>query len=269
MPAWLIPAVTAAASLIGQGIARGKDKRQLIQQEKLGQIQMDQNKQMMDYGQGLQMKTWEETGYGAQKDQMNRAGINPGLMYGMGGGGGQTVGSNAASSVAGAQAPSGTGRESEDFAGMGMQMMAQMKLLEAQRQNIDADTANKKIDTLDKAESKTGKEYDNIIKDLMVNTDKDGNNVEPGHDNDRLALQKEIAGIDKTKSEALMNSEGIKKIQQDIELMKKQGKTQEEMAANLNKEGQLKQIEIEWAKAGLTRESLTKFIQVLILKAFH
>lgn len=144
MPAWVIPAISAAAGLIGQGIAKGKDQRQLRQQEKLGQIQMSQNKEMMEFGQGLQMKMWHDTGYGAQKKQMSEAGLNPGLMYGMGGGGGQSVGSPGTGGIAGGMAPAGSGNETETMMGMGLQVAQQMALQEAQKENIQADTELKK-----------------------------------------------------------------------------------------------------------------------------
>lgn len=147
MPAWVIPAVTAAAGLISQGIAKGKDARQLNQQEKLNQLQMKGEKEMMQYGMGLQKQMWEDTGYGAQKDQMKRAGINPALMYGMGGGGGQTVGNASGAPVAGGMAPAGSGSETETMGAMGMQMAQQINLMKAQEENIKADTENKKQET--------------------------------------------------------------------------------------------------------------------------
>ena len=52
-------------------------------------------------GQELQMKTWNDTGYGAQMKMMKEAGLNPGLMYGMSGGGGQTTGSQGGGSASG------------------------------------------------------------------------------------------------------------------------------------------------------------------------
>lgn len=278
MPFPIVPAIAAATSLIGMGIAKGKDKRQLTQQEKLQNLQIRGQKEMMDYGMQQQYDMWQKTNYKPQLDEMKEAGINPALMYGMGGGGGTTTGSPSGN-VTGADAPKGSGREVEEMAGMGMQMAQQMKLLEAQKENIDADTANKKMDTLDKAEGKTGKEYDNIIKDLLVNRDKNGNLIEsPEQDKDRVAFKQSVQELEKTTAETLyrvdenkrqelMNSQALNKIREEIELMKKQGKTQEEMANNLNKEGQIKQMEIEWSKMGLTRESLTKFIQLLIMKA--
>ena len=129
------------------------DKRQIRQQQKLTDMQKVANMDLMDYGMGLQKKMWEETNYDAQKAQMKKAGINPALMYGMGGGGGTTTGS-ASGSVGGAQAPSG-GQE----VAMGIQTAMAMKLQQAQIENIEANTAKtntetNKIATVDTDEAK-------------------------------------------------------------------------------------------------------------------
>lgn len=146
MPAWIPAAIAGATSLIGQGIARGKDERQIRQQEKLQGLQMRGNKEMMQFANDMQMEMWERTGYGPQKEQMKAAGINPALMYGMGGGGAQTIGNNSAIGVSGANAPSGSGREAEEFAGMGIQMATQLALLKAQKENIESDTELNKVE---------------------------------------------------------------------------------------------------------------------------
>ena len=80
------------------------------------------------------MKMWEDTNYSAQLAQMKKAGLNVGLMYGMGGGGGTTA-SIQAGNVSGGNSASGSGE-----IGMGIQMGMQMALLKAQKENIEADT---------------------------------------------------------------------------------------------------------------------------------
>ena len=80
------------------------------------------------------MDIWEKTNYKAQMGQLEKAGLNPGLIYGMGGAGGTLGGSSAT-----AQGAAGTG--AIDIAGA-----AQIALLNAQRENIEADTENKRAD---------------------------------------------------------------------------------------------------------------------------
>jgi len=60
------------------------------------QRQMELNQQ----GHDLQMDMWNKTNYGAQIDHMKQAGLNPALMYGMGGGGGATTGSQGGGAAA-------------------------------------------------------------------------------------------------------------------------------------------------------------------------
>ena len=81
---------------------------------------------------------WKDTSYGAQKEQMEKAGLNPGLMYGMGGGGGQSN-SITQGSLSGTSA--GTAQSSN--IGMGLQM----ELLKAQKENIEASTEKTKVET--------------------------------------------------------------------------------------------------------------------------
>lgn len=119
------------------------------------------SKELMDYQTKKQLEMWEKTGYGAQMEQLRKAGLNPGLLYGMGGAGGQTTGS-AGATMAGIPTQSGMG----GALGMGMQMgmmEAQRKVLESQAKLNEAQ-ANKTagVDTQagqqNIAESKTRQE---------------------------------------------------------------------------------------------------------------
>lgn len=124
------------------GIAMGgyNDQRQYDQQARLQELQIKGQKEMQDYSMAKQYQMWLDTNYDAQVRELNKAGLNPGLLYGMKGGGGVTTGSPHGN-VTGGQAPAG-GREIQDAIGMGIQM----RLLQAQEQNIRADTELKKAD---------------------------------------------------------------------------------------------------------------------------
>lgn len=87
---------------------------------------------------------WKDTNFGAQIAELNKAGLNPGLIYGMGGAGGTTTGHGTAQ-PSGATAPGGT---TAAEMGMGLQMglmAAQKRLIEAQASNLEADTKNKPL----------------------------------------------------------------------------------------------------------------------------
>lgn len=124
--------------LMGQAFAGANDRRQLKQQEKLQALEMRGSKEMTDYNYGKQMQMWKDTNYSAQVGELAKAGLNPALMYGMGGGGGATTGSGAGASVGGGKAAA--------VAGENIQMadrMMQLGLMQAQKKNLEADSANK------------------------------------------------------------------------------------------------------------------------------
>jgi hypothetical protein len=99
--------------------------------------QVEAQKELTDYNQEKALAMWKNTSYGAQKEQMKLAGLNPAMMYGMSGGGGQSSAVSAGSVGAGS-APSAGGEQMQ-----GMQMGLQMGLMKAQLDNINADTKNK------------------------------------------------------------------------------------------------------------------------------
>lgn len=121
---------TALGGLFGLAFGGIQDRRQVRQQRKLQELQIAGQKEMMDYGMAQQLEMWEKTNYGAQVEQLEKAGLNPGLIYGMGGGGGTTTGS-AQGNVTGATATQAGGGELAMGLQLGM-MKAQMDLVKAQ-----------------------------------------------------------------------------------------------------------------------------------------
>jgi hypothetical protein len=95
---------------------------------------------MADYNMNKELEMWKNTSYPAQMDMLKEAGLNPALMYGMGGGGGVTTGSPS-TNVSSGEAPKGGG----EAMGMGIEMM-NLQLMKAQKENIEADTKNKEAD---------------------------------------------------------------------------------------------------------------------------
>lgn len=117
---------------------------------------VNNSKQLMDYQFQKQLEMWQKTGYGAQMKQLKEAGLNPGLLYGMSGGGGQTAGSGGATAGMGnVQSQLGS------HLGMGIQaglMEAQKRVLESQAAlnnaqatktaGVDTEKAGSEIDLL-------------------------------------------------------------------------------------------------------------------------
>lgn len=106
---------------------------------KMMQQQEAAAKRMADYNKQIQLDIWNATNYSAQKAHMEKAGLNPGLLYGMGGSGGATTGNANAPMPDTARANIGMGIGSGSNA-------AELALLNAQRENIDADTKLKETE---------------------------------------------------------------------------------------------------------------------------
>jgi hypothetical protein len=120
------------------------EKRQDKYNRGMADYQVMKQNDMNEQARRTNMKMWEDTNYRAQAEQMRKAGLNVGLMYGMGGGAGGSTGNAGGSASVGSvqiHAPDAQGAMS----GMGMSLMnaAQVALLKAQKENVEADTQNK------------------------------------------------------------------------------------------------------------------------------
>jgi hypothetical protein len=98
----LIGAGTGLISMIGQ---RKREERAMANQRSLMNHQMNNQWALNKQGQDLQFEMWKKTNYPAQVEQMLKAGINPATLYGKGGAGGTTTGSQSGGSAAGGNAP--------------------------------------------------------------------------------------------------------------------------------------------------------------------
>ena len=120
-----------ASQGIGLGIQQGYNSWAMNEQVKYA-------KELTDYNYAKQLQMWKDTNYSAQTEQMRKAGLNIGLMYQGGGQGGST-------NVATGSTPNGG--SAQDWSGMGMQaanLIADLKLKEAQADNLRADSENKR-----------------------------------------------------------------------------------------------------------------------------
>ena len=69
--------------------------RQMKNQRKLMAEQLAFDKLKMEEQRKMQMQMWEDTNFAAQVEQLKKAGLSIGLMYGKGGAGGTTTGAGA------------------------------------------------------------------------------------------------------------------------------------------------------------------------------
>ena len=118
---------------------------------------------MIDYSKNADYNMWLKTNYPAQKEQIKAAGLNPALLYGMSGGGGATIGGGAPSVTgSGAANPNSAAAATT---GMGIMNQAQLALLDAQKKNIDANTAKTVAETPNV--EKTGKNIEASTQSIL------------------------------------------------------------------------------------------------------
>lgn len=154
---------------LGHGIITGKleDKRQIKQTKKLMGMEERASKRMAGFNSELAYEMWLKTNYAAQREQMEKAGLNPGLMYGGTGAGGTTTGAGTGQGPKAGSATGGTPLAQS----MGIEMNKRMQT--AQIANIEANTEKTKVDTQKTAgvdTEKTGAEVQNL-KQLTTNAE--------------------------------------------------------------------------------------------------
>lgn len=153
-------------TLTGLALQKPIDKRQVKQQTKLQELAIKGQKELADYEQKLALDMWDKTNYSAQKEQMKKAGINPGLMYGGTGAGGTTSGAGDAGGVSTATALPMADAKS----GMGMQLGLQAAQAKANIELTNAQTEKTKVETT-KTEGVDTREAEGRIAKLAQETD--------------------------------------------------------------------------------------------------
>jgi hypothetical protein len=264
----------AGGAAVGQIQGMLNDRRQEKANNRNTRRQVEAQKELTDYNQQKALAMWKDTNYAAQKEQMKLAGLNPAMMYGMGGGGGQSTAVSAGSVSAGS-APS-SGGEAVSI----LSMMPKILLLNAERDLLKEQKKTEVVKQMDIAESATGKELENLVSIALSNLDDKGNLLDEEKDPLKfgsVAVQSKLAELkklqietifkgDENKRNELYNKEAIKKLEAEVILLGKQGKTQDEVINNLVKDGKLKDAEISWNEVGLKNGDFGKFIVELIKK---
>lgn len=260
-------ATGAVGGLMGLGLGGMQDRRQYKQQEKMQKLQIQGQKELTDYNAMKQLQMWKDTSYGAQKEQMKLAGINPALMYGMGGGGGQSSNVNSGS-VSGGGGPS-TGGEMQGMMGMAMQMA----LLKAQKDNIEQDTDTKKAQELETLEKANLKSLEVALEGALQMYSETGEHMpditgtvrfkERAQQLKKITVETVFTGNEDDRQKA-MNSAKLGEIAAEIDLMKKKGMSEVQILENLKKSGELMQMELDWNKIGLTKDTLKQVLLGLL-----
>lgn len=142
----------SAGSLFGMATQGENERRQLRQQEKLNELQEGSNRRLMKDSYTEQMKmynhTFEKNTPIEQRKNLEAAGINPALMYNLGGQGGTTAGSGGASigGATAADAASSSAAQSKQF-GMGLESamtLSQIALNQSQAKKNEEEANNLK-----------------------------------------------------------------------------------------------------------------------------
>ena len=130
-----------------------RNRRNLTRQE------YEYQRRLARYGADLQYEMWQKTNYPAQIEMLKAAGLNPGLMYGMSGGGGTTTGSQTGGNVS--AAGSGGQMQPMDVTNM-MKVLAEIKNIDS---STDVNKATEKdiLETLPGDVKKLDVEADNIV----------------------------------------------------------------------------------------------------------
>lgn len=164
MPIPAIVPIVAGLASAGMGLLGNKLQQdaQRKQQQKLIDQQTEAQKQLGAYNQQLALEMWDKTNYAAQVGQLQKAGLNVGLMYKGAGEGGTTQGGAAGNSVTGGQAIAPN-------PGFALQQGLQTAMELAQIDNIKANTQKTLADT-EKTKGVDTEQTQQIIQQLKAST---------------------------------------------------------------------------------------------------
>lgn len=184
---------------------------------------IEASKELTDHNFKKQLELWDATGYGAQRKQMEDAGLSVGMMYGGGGQGGST-------NLATGSSSGGGGAPTSGLMG-GIEAGLQASLQQAQIENIKADTKKKEAETTGVGLQNT---WEQFLQNPDLNAGGDGTPLkETGYRvdiNERRSriekMDKEMQkmGIDMSKGKA-----EIERIKTDIDLQKQLKEYREKM----------------------------------------
>lgn len=244
---------SALGGIMGIGFGGLQNSQQYEQQKKLNRL----NREMIDYQKMKELEMWKATNYQAQMEELKKAGLNPGLLYGMSGGGGTTTGSSGGGNSAATPQQGGI---------MGMQLGTQAALLAAQTENIKADTEKKKVETtktagIDTEQVKTGiTEAQTRITTMLLNNEYlnrtlndriDLVNTEAGRaitELDRADLGKQLDRQTIVQKTEIIKAEAIGAILQNALISSQTNKNEQEIAESKQRIEQSKSQIGKWAE---------------------
>jgi len=133
-------AINAGTSLLGIGMNMFGQNQQQQNQIALMNQQMNNQMQLNQQGQRIQQENWDYTNYENQVKHMENAGLNVGLMYGMGGGGGQSMGAGGGGGASGGNAPQNNAPQVMAMMQQAGLNQAEIELKKAQADKLKSET---------------------------------------------------------------------------------------------------------------------------------
>jgi hypothetical protein len=194
------------------------------------QQQYENQRKLNQQGHDLQMDMWNKTNYKAQLEHMKSAGLNPALMYGMGGSGGTTTGSQGGGSAVKANAQ-------KQMAIEGLMAGAQTELLKAQVENVEADTQNKI--------------------DENPNINKKGNLLDAQTQEKLTEIDKKLGEIANLKVDNKIKQEQVLKVKQEVKtlLSTELLNNAKVSLTNEQKKSVKEMVEVAWANSGIMQQN--------------
>lgn len=233
----------AIMGVIGAASALQSGSNQSYNEEQAQLRQAQINKEQAKYSQGLAMEYWDYTNWENQVDHLKKAGLNPALMYGKGGAGGQTGGGQAQGV---GLSPSNQEAVKAQQIGMALQLAQLKSQIEVNESVAKKNTAEaEKTAGVDTEAAKMGIK----LSEAQVLSERERKNV--------LYWEAEVAQSESVLKEALANTEqfNLQKVQWDIRMVEKGYEELSERVAMLKRENKIgdatAEMQIEQYKANL------------------
>lgn len=219
-------AAISGLGMLTQGLRSGTQHRR---NRELMNLQFGNQQKLNEQGRRIQMQMWKDTNYPAQIKMLEEAGLNPGLLYGMGGAGGATTGSQGG----------GSASANQSHAPMDIGAIAQVGLMKSQKEVNESiakknDAEANKISGVDTDEgrsrislnAKQQELWDKNMAEIQSNIEKNAQDILKSKSdvevNDTIkTLNNSIKDLnDKNKLKAIKET---KLIQEDLDWMKENG----------------------------------------------
>lgn len=230
--------MAAAQQGINYAFQSAGQTRGYKKQRKLNEQGEDINKRLTDYNMSKQLEMWEKTGPQGQMEQLKKAGLNPGLIYGMGGAGGQTANVATGGGASGGSVPA-EGRSTFDI--------ASMALMGAQKENIEANTHKTRVEA-EKIAGVDTEEAHTRVEGNRLNNIFNAKSLEDRVDTIYAEMQKSFSELSEqnVKTNVAENTRAaqISKIKQEALLTTAQVLLAGKQASNVDKDTLLKQSQI-------------------------